>query len=78
MTWDGQERRRINGEHKELLERLSAIDVNVAVVKTKLDNLHDTNIAVKDDLKSHQGLDLWIQGSILTILLVILTRMFVH
>lgn len=65
-------------EHRELLDRLGAIDVQQGIILTKIDGLHETSRAVKEDLKNHETMDRWIQGSILTILLVILTKLFVH
>lgn len=63
-------------EYKEVLDRLGQIDVKIGVVETKVDSLHETNSFVKEELKNHSIQDHWVQGSILTVLLIILTKLF--
>lgn len=77
MTWDGKERRRVNGEHKEVLDRLGAIDVKIGIVETKIDALRDTNIVVKEELRDHGIWDRWIQGTLLVVLLAIMGKVFI-
>jgi len=75
-TWDGKEHRRVNGEHKELLDRLGNIDVKVGIVETKIDGLVLTNMSVKDDLSKHETMDRWIDMFFLSILVAILMKLF--
>ena len=74
--WSGEERRVVNADYKEVIDRLCAIDVKVGIIETKVDGLRDTNLSVKEELKEHGVWDRWVQGTLLTILLLILGKVF--
>lgn len=76
--WSGVERRAVSQNYREVIDRLGEIDVKIGVVETKIDSLHDTNKDVKETLKDHGRLDLWVQGTFLTVLLFILGKLFIR
>lgn len=59
-------------DYKEVIDRLGSIDVKLGILDTKVDGLHETNNSVKDDLKEHGVRDMWIQGTLITLVLAIL------
>lgn len=76
MTWDGRERRAVSTDSAEIIDRLGQIDVKIGIVETKVDGLKETNRTVKEELREHGIRDLWVQGTLVTVLLFILGKLF--